>query len=74
MPLLLEDASRGNKMQVDEALALPSQRWPVCQVEHPEGATNSNLIPDGQQFSVSFPVFESRLIFGNSCIFSSAIS
>jgi len=51
--LLLEDAARGNKMQVDEALALPSPRWPVCRAEHSAGAMNIGLTPDGQQFSVS---------------------
>ncbi len=58
VPLLLEHAWRGNKMQVDEALALPSPWWPVCPVEHPEGAKNSSLIPHGQQLSGSPPVLK----------------
>jgi len=40
-------------MQVDEALALPSPWWPVCPVEHPDGAKNGSLIHHGQQLSWS---------------------
>jgi hypothetical protein len=71
VPLLLEDAARGNKMQVDEALALPSPRWPVCRAEHPEGAMNIGLTPDGQEFSASpavlkdSPNFRKLVYFGS---------
>jgi hypothetical protein len=48
--LLSEHTSRGNKMQVDDSLALSTPLWLVCPVEHPDGATNSCLIPYEQQF------------------------